>query len=323
MNDANAADPRPIVDCDRESWVKSRLRTTIRMALAIQGERRVGADTSLLESAFDGLANGAAIEIISCLGLQPGYVNLRRTHWSVVEPEGPWPGAFNIPKKTNPPQPKAITGVPQTSAIAPQRIIGQLNLDKLPEFEGEWKNMLEMCARIQQTPEWKLYWKQYQKERRIARRKLLDRLRKEKQEQDRRAADQQHFTAQVIQQNARTKRLRKQAALNKRQDEVYKTEVTDSGSHTPLQPVDVPNEALRVLKAAAKATQQMPPLAPGYLGDEIKKRIMQQIRRRDETAKAKSEKEGAISKFVGKKPLKKMWNKLETEWAAPAKKAKK
>ena len=56
-----------------------------------------------------------------------------------------------------------------------------------------------------------------------------------------------------------------------------KTEVTDFGSHTPVQPVDAPNEALRVLKAAAKATQQMPPLAPGYSGEKAKQDAKRKI----------------------------------------------
>lgn len=75
---ANAADPRATVDCDRECWVKDRIITAIRMAGGVKAARVVRADDDLLQCALDGIANGAAVEIIRTLGMEPEFVNLRR-----------------------------------------------------------------------------------------------------------------------------------------------------------------------------------------------------------------------------------------------------
>jgi hypothetical protein len=68
----------PIVDCDRECWVKDRIMTAIRMAASVRQEAGVRADDAALQSALDGIANGTAVEIIRTLGMEPAFVNLRR-----------------------------------------------------------------------------------------------------------------------------------------------------------------------------------------------------------------------------------------------------
>ncbi len=73
-----AANKREVVDQDREAWVKARLKTAIEMALAVKNRRNVAADDVIYECALAGIINGAAIEIIRSLGLEPGYVNIQR-----------------------------------------------------------------------------------------------------------------------------------------------------------------------------------------------------------------------------------------------------
>ena len=72
----------PTVDCDTEVWVKARVLSAMRMALAIKKEQRVSADEVVFRSAFDGIANGAAVAVIHLLGREPSYVNLRKTYCS-------------------------------------------------------------------------------------------------------------------------------------------------------------------------------------------------------------------------------------------------
>lgn len=69
---------RPVVNCDQEAWLLARLRTLVRMATVLQQERRVVADNLLQKYGFEGILQGTAIEIIHSLGLEPGYVNLRK-----------------------------------------------------------------------------------------------------------------------------------------------------------------------------------------------------------------------------------------------------
>lgn len=52
--------------------------TAIRMAGSVKAARAVRADDDLLQCALDGIANGAAVEIIRTLGMEPEFVNLRR-----------------------------------------------------------------------------------------------------------------------------------------------------------------------------------------------------------------------------------------------------
>lgn len=79
MNEANMSEPRKLVGCDQESWIKSRIQTAIRMALAVKREHHVRADDDLMDGALDGIANGTAVEIIHILGMEPEWINLRRT----------------------------------------------------------------------------------------------------------------------------------------------------------------------------------------------------------------------------------------------------
>ena len=73
-----SASPRQIVDCDREVWVKDRVAVAMRMALALERTHQQRADEHTFACALDGLANGAAVEIVRTLGMEPGFVNLRR-----------------------------------------------------------------------------------------------------------------------------------------------------------------------------------------------------------------------------------------------------
>jgi hypothetical protein len=67
-----------IVGPDQECWVKARVRTAMRAALLINKSASVRADEDIVLCALEGVANGAAVEIIRTLGMEPGFVNLRR-----------------------------------------------------------------------------------------------------------------------------------------------------------------------------------------------------------------------------------------------------
>ena len=71
-----AAQERPIANCDQECWVKARIATAIRMALDLKRNRFVCADDPIFKSAISGVVNGAAVEIIHTLGMETKYVNL-------------------------------------------------------------------------------------------------------------------------------------------------------------------------------------------------------------------------------------------------------
>lgn len=73
-----AAAPREVANPDMEALVKARLKTAIEMALAVKLRRTVSADDTIYECAISGIINGAAIEIIRTLRLEPGYVNIQR-----------------------------------------------------------------------------------------------------------------------------------------------------------------------------------------------------------------------------------------------------
>ena len=78
VGEANTAPPRLVVNCDQEAWVRERIQTAIRMALALSREYHVGADSPLFRQAIRGLVEGTAVEIIHTLNMEPGYVNLPR-----------------------------------------------------------------------------------------------------------------------------------------------------------------------------------------------------------------------------------------------------
>lgn len=67
---------REVVGPDQEVWVRDRVLTAMRMALALVSEKKVRADDPLLQAGLRGVAEGAAVEIIHTLDLEPGYVNL-------------------------------------------------------------------------------------------------------------------------------------------------------------------------------------------------------------------------------------------------------
>ena len=67
---------RPVT-VDQEVWVRERIESAIRMAIAAFQQTRVRADAPLMASAINGIANGAAVEVIRTLGMKPAYVNLR------------------------------------------------------------------------------------------------------------------------------------------------------------------------------------------------------------------------------------------------------
>jgi hypothetical protein len=66
-----------LVNGDQEVWVKNRLETLIEMARGIYSYRLVAADEVLAKGAISGLIEGAAIEIIHTLGMEPSYANLK------------------------------------------------------------------------------------------------------------------------------------------------------------------------------------------------------------------------------------------------------
>ena len=61
-----------------ESWVKARIKTAVRAALFLSWAQEVRADQDIVMCGIDGIANGAAVEIIRTLGMDPSYVNLRK-----------------------------------------------------------------------------------------------------------------------------------------------------------------------------------------------------------------------------------------------------
>jgi hypothetical protein len=72
-----AASPRKKATCDQEAWVKDRIRTAVRLALAMHKEPMVLADQRTFVDAIDGIVNGTAIEILYMLGHEPSYINLK------------------------------------------------------------------------------------------------------------------------------------------------------------------------------------------------------------------------------------------------------
>lgn len=75
MSEATS-NPRPVVNCDNEVWIKEIVLTAMRMAVSIHTTNRGRAP--LVQCGFDGIANGAAVEIIHTLGMEPEYINLTR-----------------------------------------------------------------------------------------------------------------------------------------------------------------------------------------------------------------------------------------------------
>lgn len=59
--------------------VKDRIQAAMALAAAVQQAQWCAADQHAVDCALEGIANGTAVEIISTLGWQPKFVNLRRT----------------------------------------------------------------------------------------------------------------------------------------------------------------------------------------------------------------------------------------------------
>lgn len=91
--DVAAANARPKANCDQEVWVKERIKTAIKMAAAVKNCGVVGADEPLISSAIEGIINGAAVEIIRTLGMQPEFTNLRDVSATLIAVnKGTWTG---------------------------------------------------------------------------------------------------------------------------------------------------------------------------------------------------------------------------------------
>ena len=75
---AGAYTPPPKVSIDQEVWVKAQVKTAIRAALFLSWAQQVQADQGTIMCGIDGIANGAAVEIIRTLGMEPPFVNLRK-----------------------------------------------------------------------------------------------------------------------------------------------------------------------------------------------------------------------------------------------------
>jgi hypothetical protein len=76
---------RAKVNADQEVWIKQQVLTAIRAARAVEKACWVRADQPVLDCAIDGIANGAAIEIIHSLDMEPEYTNLRKYLPGVLE----------------------------------------------------------------------------------------------------------------------------------------------------------------------------------------------------------------------------------------------
>ncbi len=72
---------RPVAGPDREVWVRDQVVNAIRMALALQAQRGVRANTSAFEHGIRGIAEGATVEILGTLGFDlHQLVNINRIH---------------------------------------------------------------------------------------------------------------------------------------------------------------------------------------------------------------------------------------------------
>lgn len=78
QQNTRGVDPRPIVNCDQEVWVKDRIKTAIKMAEKVLGATYVRADKEAALHALEGIVEGTAIEIIRTLCMEPCFVNLRK-----------------------------------------------------------------------------------------------------------------------------------------------------------------------------------------------------------------------------------------------------
>ena len=80
MTLCNKRNDKNEMSCDQEVWVKQCILTAMRMAIRLDRETRVRADEHCRDAGLEGIANGAAVEIGFTLGIEPGFVNLRRSN---------------------------------------------------------------------------------------------------------------------------------------------------------------------------------------------------------------------------------------------------
>lgn len=64
---------------DQESWVRKRILAAINMGLAMRQQVQTGADEPAFLAGLNGIAQGAAVEVIHTLGMEPCYVNLPKS----------------------------------------------------------------------------------------------------------------------------------------------------------------------------------------------------------------------------------------------------
>ena len=81
----NARPDRKVVNPDQEAWVKQTVLSAIRAAYWVEKAKRVRADQPITDCAIEGIVNGAVVEIIHSLDLEPGYVNLQRPKAYLLE----------------------------------------------------------------------------------------------------------------------------------------------------------------------------------------------------------------------------------------------
>ena len=63
---------------DQEELVVQRIRSAIRMGIMMRDAQKQASDNVLLECALDGVVNGAAVEIIRSLNMEPCYQSITR-----------------------------------------------------------------------------------------------------------------------------------------------------------------------------------------------------------------------------------------------------
>lgn len=58
-------------NCDEVDWVRSSVRATIDMAMAMDKEARTGKNRAIFRKGVDGLVEGCVAEILKSLGMRP------------------------------------------------------------------------------------------------------------------------------------------------------------------------------------------------------------------------------------------------------------
>ena len=76
----SAAPVRPKANADQEAWVQGRLRGFAALVATLVRQRSgsVAANEPMFAAALEGAIQGAAVELIHTLGMEPEYANLRR-----------------------------------------------------------------------------------------------------------------------------------------------------------------------------------------------------------------------------------------------------